>query len=574
MGGWKTRIVLSAILLVVGAALGGESPEARQSRMKWWREARFGMFIHWGVYSVPAGTYKGKRIRGIGEWIMNRARIPVKEYEKFAAQFDPVKFDADEWARIAAGAGMKYMVITSKHHDGFCLWDSKVSDYDIVDAAPFKRDILKELADACAKHKVRFCFYHSIMDWHHPDAKGERFPTYRDEYLKPQLRELLTGYGPIGVLWFDGEWIREWTEPQGRDLYDFCRGLQPGIIVNNRVGKGRKGMQGMSKGKEYAGDFGTPEQQIPAKGLPGVDWETCMTMNDTWGYKSYDHRWKPAPDLIRKLVDIASKGGNFLLNVGPTAEGLIPAPSVERLAAIGRWMTVNGESIYATTASPFGRLPWGRCTAKPGRLYLHVFNWPKDGMLAVPGIENEITGARLLAGGAELRVRGAEGKTLIELPSRAPDEVDSVVALDVVGEVEVAAFMVRADKSGAYTCEAADAALHGGLQYEADKKCVGYWTEADYWASWDLKVARPGRFNVAATYANTEAGSEFVLGVGERKISGRVRSTGSWTDFVTDTLGELKLDTAGKVTLSIKATKKVGPGVMNLRAVTLRPVEP
>jgi len=582
MRAWKTGIPLFAILLAAGAclcdsrqaALAGETPEARQSRMKWWREARFGMFIHWGVYSVPAGTYKGKRVRGIGEWIMSRARIPVKEYEEFARQFNPVKYDAEEWTRIAAEAGMKYMVITSKHHDGFCLWDSKVSDYDVMDAAPFKRDILKELAGACATRGVRLCFYHSTMDWHHPDAKGASFPKYRDEYLKPQLRELLTGYGPIGVLWFDGEWIKEWTEPQGRDLYDFCRELQPGIIVNNRVGKGRKGMQGMSKGKEYAGDFGTPEQQIPPKGLPGLDWETCMTMNDTWGYKSYDHKWKSAPDLIRKLVDIVSKGGNFLLNVGPTAEGLIPAPSVERLAAIGRWMKVNGESIYATTASPFGRLPWGRCTAKPGRLYLHVFNWPKDGKLAVPGIENEVTGARLLAGGAALRVRRAEGNTVIELPSRAPDEVDSVVALEVVGKVEVAAFTVRADKKGAYTCKAGDAALHGGLQYESAKKCIGYWTEKDYWVSWDLKVTRPGRFTAAVTYANPQGGSEFELGVGGRTTAGRVRSTGSWDEFVTDTLGEMELDKAGKVALSVKATKKVGDGVMNLRAVTLRPVTP
>ena len=571
---WKTCIALLAILLAGSAAFAGDAGEPSEPRMKWWREARFGMFIHWGVYAVPAGTYKGKRVRGIGEWIMSKARIPVKEYEKFAAQFNPVKYDADEWARIASDAGMKYMVITSKHHDGFCLWDSKVSDYDIMDAAPFERDLLKELSEACAKRGVRLCFYHSIMDWHHPDAKGASFPKYRDEYLKPQLRELLTGYGPIGVLWFDGEWIREWTEPQGKDLYDFCRELQPGIIVNNRVGKGRKGMQGMSKGKEYAGDFGTPEQQIPAKGLPGVDWETCMTMNNTWGYKSYDHKWKSAPDLIKKLVDIASKGGNFLLNVGPTAEGLIPAPSIERLAAIGRWMKVNGESIYATTASPFGRLPWGRCTAKPGRLYLHVFSWPKDGKLTVPGIENEVTGARLLAGRAALKVRRAEGKVVIQLPSRAPDEVDSVVALDVVGGVEVAAFMVRADDGGAYTCKAGDAALHGGLKYESEKKCIGYWTEKDYWASWDLKVTRPGRFTAAVTYANPQGGSEFALSVGGQTTAGRVRSTGSWGEFVTDALGEIELDKAGKVVLSVKGVKRVGDGVMNLRAVTLRPVTP
>ncbi|GAH05300.1 unnamed protein product, partial [marine sediment metagenome] len=291
---------------------------------------RFGMFIHWGLYAVPAGEWKGKKIGGIGEWIMESADIPVSEYERFAKKFNPVKFDADQWVRIAKNAGMKYIVITSKHHDGFCLWDSKVSDYDIMNASPFKRDILKGLSVACKKHGIRLCFYHSIMDWHHPDAQAPFYPNYNDgsrtnpnfsryvqNYMKPQLEELITNYGPLGVLWFDGEWIKDWTEPQGKDLYNFLRALQPDIIINNRVGKDRKGMQGLNKDdQEYAGDFGTPEQQIPSKGLPGVDWESCMTMNNTWGFKSYDHNWKSTEDLLRKLVDIASKGGNFLLNVG------------------------------------------------------------------------------------------------------------------------------------------------------------------------------------------------------------------------------------------------------------------
>jgi len=435
----------------------------KDQRMSWWRQARFGMFIHWGVYSVPAGTYKGERIGGIGEWIMQRAKIPVEEYEKFAEQFNPVKFDADEWVRIAKDAGMKYIVITSKHHDGFCMWDSKLTDYDIVDTTPFERDVLQELSQACKKHGVRLCFYHSIMDWHHPDAQAPFYPNYNDTkrsnpdfdryveyYMKPQLKELIQDYGPLGVMWFDGEWIKDWTRGMGWVMYDYVRSLQPDIIINNRVGTGRQGMQGMDKSSEYAGDFGTPEQQIPPTGLPGVDWETCMTMNDTWGYKSYDDNWKSTEDLLHKLADIASKGGNFLLNVGPTAEGLIPQPSIQRLAAIGEWMKVNSESIYGTTASPLGRLPWGRCTAKPGRLYLHVFDWPQDRKLHVPRLKSEVKKAYLLADKSRSalaveRVDAAE--LIIDVPDSAPDPVNSVLVLQIHGEPEVARVDIEHDET-------------------------------------------------------------------------------------------------------------------------------
>ena len=428
----------------------GKNILSKDERMEWWRQARFGMFIHWGLYAVPAGEWKGEKISGIGEWIMERAKIPVSEYEQLAKQFNPVKFDAEEWVLIAKNAGMKYIVITSKHHDGFCLWDTKYTDYDVIDATPFKRDILAELAAECRKQGIRLCFYHSIMDWHHPDAQAPFYPNYNDTkksnlnfdryveyYLKGQLKELVQNYGPLGIMWFDGEWIKDWTREMGWDMFEYCLSLQPDTIVNNRVGNGRQGMRGLSKSDEFAGDYGTPEQEIPATGLPGVDWETCMTMNDTWGFKSYDHNWKSREDLIHKLVDIASKGGNFLLNVGPTAEGLIPAPSVERLAAIGEWMKVNSESIYGTTASPIGEVPWGRCTAKSGKLYLHVFDWPTNGQLEVTGVKNKVKKAYLLADKKQAKLhvicvmRAGSEKVVITIPSKAPDSVDTVIVLEI-----------------------------------------------------------------------------------------------------------------------------------------------
>ena len=318
-----------------------ETKEERNRRMAWWHEARFGMFIHFGLYAVPAGEWNGKKIPGIGEWIMNRAKISVKDYEKLAERFNPVKFDAEEWVELAKEAGMKYIVITSKHHDGFAMYHSKASPYNIVDATPFDRDPLKELSEACGKHGIKLGFYYSqAQDWHHPGGAGNTWDremprVSMEEYLRekaaPQVREILTEYGDIAILWWDTP--RNMTKERADMLRPLIE-LMPGLITNNRLGGG------------YPGDYDTPEQYIPGGGSGDRDWETCMTMNDTWGFKSYDHNWKSTEDLIRKLADIVSKGGNFLLNVGPTAEGLIPEPSVARLKEIGKWLKVNGDSIY------------------------------------------------------------------------------------------------------------------------------------------------------------------------------------------------------------------------------------
>ena len=341
------KALIVVLLLLAGMTMAAEETKAeKDARMAWWREARFGMFIHWGVYSVPAGTWDGKQVPGIGEWIMNRGKIPVDDYAALTKQFNPVKYDADEWVRLAKEAGMKYIVITSKHHDGFAMFHSKASDYNIYDATPFKRDPLKELAAACKKHGLRLGFYYSqAQDWHHPGgaASGGHWDKAQDgdmnEYIRtiavPQVREILTDYGPIAILWWDTP--VDMNQERADMLLPLVK-LQPGIITNNRLGV-------------YPGDTETPEQFIPATGYADRDWETCMTMNDTWGYKSYDDNWKSAEALVRNLVDIASKGGNYLLNVGPTSEGVIPQPSVDRLREIGKWMKANGDAIYGTSAS-------------------------------------------------------------------------------------------------------------------------------------------------------------------------------------------------------------------------------
>ncbi|MCX5640240.1 MAG: alpha-L-fucosidase [Planctomycetota bacterium] len=339
----RTSIAAASAALVLGSMLAAssavnvpptslkETPAERNERMSWWRSARFGMFIHFGLYSTPAGMWDGKEVGGAGEWLLQTGKIDPIIYEKtLLPQFNPVKFDAKQWADIARDAGMQYVVITTKHHDGFALWNSEVSEYDVM-ATPFKRDIMKELSEAVRADGMQMCWYHSIMDWHHPDYLPRRpwdkrpedpqsYPRYVN-YMQAQLKEILTNYGKIGIVWFDGEWEDTWNHTWGKNTDNFVRGIQPQIIVNNRVDSGRAGMDGFSKDEASRGDYGTPEQTIPPNGMPGKDWETCMTMNDTWGFKTSDHNWKDPQELIRMLCDIASKGGNFLLNVGPRGDG-------------------------------------------------------------------------------------------------------------------------------------------------------------------------------------------------------------------------------------------------------------
>jgi alpha-L-fucosidase len=457
----KKLFISFAVVLCMANSLFGQEL-SKDERMKWWREARFGMFIHWGVYAVPAGTHNGQKINRIGEWIMNRGKISVADYKNYARQFNPVKYDPDAWVRMAKDAGMKYIVITSKHHDGFALFDSKASTWDIVDATPYGKDLIKPLAEACRKHGIKLGLYYShAQDWVNPGGAVARkkasegwanpdsaridaytaansghwdpaqttktMAQYIDDVAVPQVREILTQYGDIAVLW--------WDTPTGMtdefaEKIQPLLALQPNIITNDRL-----------KRPNFPGDFKTPEQRIPALSeLDGKDWETCMTMNGTWGYKSYDDKWKSAETMIRNLLDIASKGGNYLLNVGPKADGTFPAESVERLKAVGAWMKMNGEAVYGTKGSPLQPLAWGRCTKKEHdantTLYLSVFNWPGDGKLVVPGIKNEVRSATLLATGKSVKTKAADGGLTITLPDQAPDPVATVIKVEVKGKVE------------------------------------------------------------------------------------------------------------------------------------------
>jgi alpha-L-fucosidase len=550
-----------------------ETAEERDARMKWWREARFGMFVHWGVYSVPAGTYHGRRIGGIGEWIMNTAKIPCAEYQQFAKQFNPVKYDADAWVRTAKDAGMKYIVITSKHHDGFAMFDSKASNWNIVKASPFGRDPLKELAAACRKHGIRLGFYYSqAQDWNNPGgaaAGGHWDPAQNgsmDDYIKnvavPQVREILTHYGKISVLWWDTP--IDMNHDRAAELISVLK-LQPGIIHNNRLGGG------------FRGDTETPEQYVPATGFPGRDWETCMTMNDTWGYKSYDDNWKSSETIIHNLVDIASKGGNYLLNVGPTNEGVIPAPSIERLRAVGSWMRSNGQAIYGTSASPFKKLPWGRCTRKERgdetTLYLHVFNWPADGRLVVPGLKSDVIDARLLRGGRLKTSSAADGVT-IEVPAMAPDPISSTVALRIKGPVTVENKVTTQAADGTLLLRGADAEVHGDqLQYESGdgKDNLGYWMNPADYAEWAFEVKTPGRFHVSAEIAAQGSGA-FVIRSGDSFVKGTAPNTGSYTKFTHIELGTIELPGAGRTTLTVKPVAQAWQP-MNLKSIYLTPVK-
>jgi alpha-L-fucosidase len=503
--GEETRTLIGGRLL----AGRGQAKRVNRANLAWWREARFGMFIHWGLYSVPAGRWKGKNVPGIGEWIMHRAKIPVPEYEKLARRFNPTGFDAEAWVRLAREAGMRYIVITAKHHEGFAMFHSPSDPYNIVDATPWKRDPLAELAAACRRHGIRLGVYYSQdQDWHDPDGawndwdfdeSKKDFARYLRRKVEPQLTELLTRYGPVGLVWFDTPYTM--SRAHSARLKRLVHGLQPQCLVSGRIG-------------HDLGDYGSlGDNQIPVGRVWG-DYETPATMNDTWGYKSRDRNWKPTQTLLYLLVDLASKGINYLLNVGPTARGRIPGPSVARLRQIGSWMRVNGESIHGTSASPFPyELPGGRITQKPGRLYLHLFDWPR-GELSLHGLESRVRGAYLLADPRRrLSVSqrrdeeaGISVLTISGLGKRPTPHV-SVVALEIDGTPRVEETPVQ-QPDGSVSLPAFMARVRGPLKAGFAVSRSGFtegWTSTANGLSWSAKILEPGIYQASVFSSDAAA---------------------------------------------------------------------
>ncbi len=574
----KICLALALLLPAIGwsQVLSKKSDISEADRMAWWTEAKFGMFIHWGIYSVPAGFYQGKAQTNSAEWIMNKGKIPLAEYEKFAPQFNPTKFDARSFVQLAKTAGMKYMVITSKHHDGFSMFHSKSNPFNIVEATPFKRDILKELAAECQRQGIKFGFYYSqAQDWSHPGGMGNNWDNVMprvstDEYLRtkaiPEVRQLLTEYGPIAIFWWDTP--RQMTKEVVDQLYHVTTDLQPGIITNDRLGE------------DYPGDHKTFERKIPAQAPDAKYWEVCMPISGSWGYRSDDKNFKSETELIRNLVDIASKGGNYLLNVSPTSEGTLLPEAVERLQAMGRWMDKNSGSIYGTQASPCLQPAWGRVTMKsPGTatattLYLNVFDWSAKQPLLVQ-LKNQVKACYLLTDPQRtFKTETGEKGIHVILSGEAPDPVSSVVVLELTAApVAIRLPDLAPNKEGIIELPASRAqyrSLDGpGAEYLPAKECIGNWTNETASVYWTLRVDRPGLFEITAELASLKE-SVVALSIGTQNNETAIPATGNYSKYAPVVLGAFQAKEAGEFTLTLKPV----PGKwqpVNLRNLRLLP---
>jgi alpha-L-fucosidase len=546
--------------------------------MAWFRHDKFGMFIHFGPYSALAGEWNGQIIppHTEAEWIMQRLNIPVAEYRERAHQFNPTKFNAEALVSLAKSTGMKYLVVTAKHHDGFAMYQSEVSKYNIVDWTPFHRDPLKELSEACQRAGIRFSVYYSHReDWDDPNGFGntwdydpakKNFSQYLETKAKPQLRELLTKYGPLGLVWFD----RGMDTPQhAQEFADLVHSLQPQCLINGRIGSYKQELMG-----DYQ-DMG--DNGMPSGGLD-EDWETPQTLNTTWGYSKFDQDWKTPGVVIRRLVEIVSKGGNYLLNIGPMADGSVPQPSVATLNEVGRWMNRNSESIYGTTASTLREFPWGRTTVKGSTLYLHVFSWPADRTIRLSGLNNGVNSAHLLLEPArKLPVASQDGNILISVPAAMPDTRDTVIAVDLDRPPVVDPPVVTQDSDTGFSLNYLTAVTSGNAQKRFNRDGgfhIAKWIGPDDSASWILSVSVAGKYGIKIRYAAGKdwKDGQYLLTVGSHQLKGPVHPTGDSYQYQTFDAGSISFPKAGQYKLELKPADKYDHYLMYFDLLTLEPL--
>ena len=555
-------------------------------RLDWFKEAKFGMFIHWGPYSMLEGEYNGQRVP-VGknaEWIMKELQIPVKDYRNLAHNFNPVRFNADSLVSLAKQAGMKYIVITAKHHDGFAMYHSGISEYNILDWTPFKRDPLKELSVACKEAGIKFCVYYSHgEDWDHPGAYGNdwdydndwgadiydsrKFESYIEEKAKPQLRELLTGYGPIGLVWFDRGM---YTPEQGLEFVSLVHELQPAALINGRVGH---------YDQEFIGDY----QSMSDNGMPpgGVEeyWETPMTLNQTWGFSKFDTLWKSPETVIRRLVEIASRGGNFLLNIGPRGNGEIPEVTVDILRKAGSWLERNKEGIYGSGANPFGELMWGYCTVKERRLNFFIDDWPGDGYINISGLQNKVVKAYMNTDTATvLEVLKTGSSIRIQVPSEATDYPLSLLVLETEGLPVVSPREVMPEGDGSYELNYLTAITSGNAVTRYNRKGgfhISKWKEPEDFAEWLVNIDKPGKFRLNISYSAIKAWEDkpFEIFVDDIHFEKTVICTGDRFEFLEFPVGYIELPKAGKIIVKIRPENASDSYLMYLQSLTLVPVD-
>jgi alpha-L-fucosidase len=570
------------------------SQNVDEESQKQFVEDKYSMFIHWGLYSVPGGEWKGKTYYGISEWLMSNrvADIPVDEYKKLATDFYPDKFDAKAIVQLAVDAGMKNIVITSKHHEGFAMYHSKASDYDIEDATSFPRDPLKELAKACQDAGIGLGFYYSQMQdwyeqggagisWSSAEQKGD-FNQYFDDKVVPQVTELLTEYGPIRTVWFDTP--GGMTKEQSLKLVHLVRSLQPKALINSRIGNG-------------VGDFSTlGDHSLSQVNHPGL-WETIDTTNNSWGYAWYDKNWKSGTEILRRLISTVGRGGNYMLNIGPDSKGRIPELAQKGLLSAGQWLKQYGHTIYGAKASPWGRAQsWGDITVQGSKIYLHVFDWPQSGEIHLSGLKNRILSSKLMGSNSSKVTTSKQdnGWLTINVPLGVPNTHIPVIELEVAGVPKVDD-VPGIDPNIRTTLNSAFAECDGCNNVEIRwMQKFGDWNYANNllkWqdggkGTWNIDVAKQGRYYLEVEYSADDVvdfsewfikfGDQYLmlqaLDTGERKNSSRQPKGRTLYRYRTDSIGVIELS-AGKQQVTVIPKGKVVGGGINLQAIHLTPVE-